>query len=180
VPIVLDARRINMFQGQIDRLLCTTWRVRTEQRDRLIGEFQQRTLAEIMANELPAIEQKATVDLTAKLGRPPTAEELAKEVELRVQSLIEERQKVYEDGRLRDDLHPKLAPLLHFDLKPEELVSLQQEHGVFSLDGKEIIVRENQDGSHTPYYRDHPDRDPRDNLLSLPHYRYPYVPPPPP
>jgi hypothetical protein len=178
-PIVLDARRINMFHGQIERLLCTTWRIRTQQRDRLIQEFQERTRADIEANELPAIKQKATADLTAKLGRPPTEEELDKEVELRVQSKIEERQKDYEDGDLRDDLHPALAPLLHFDLAPEELISLQ-EHGAFSLEGKEIIVRENRDGSHTPYYRDHPDRDPRDNLLSLPHYLYPYVPPPPP
>src|SRR4030095_8754520 len=71
-PIVLDARRINMFQGQIERLLCATWRIRTEQRDLLIQEFQQRTRADIEANELSAIEQKATADLTAKLGRPPT------------------------------------------------------------------------------------------------------------
>jgi hypothetical protein len=45
------------------------------------------------------------------------------------------------------------------------------------LEGKEIIVRHNDDGTTTPYYRDHPDGDPRDNLLSLPHYTPPYEPP---
>jgi WD40 repeat protein len=177
-PIVLDARRINMFSGQIDRLLCATWRVRTQQRDRLITLFQQRTRDEIVANDLAQIQQDATTALTAKLGRAPTDEELAKEVELRIQSLIKDLQKEYESGDLREDLHDALAPLLHFDVAPEELVALQ-ERGFFTLDGKVIIVRENDDGSHTPYYRDYADRDPRDNLLSLPHYQYPYVPPSP-
>jgi hypothetical protein len=174
-PTVLDARRINMFGGQIDRLLCVTWRVRTQQRDRLIALFQQRTRDDIIANGLAQIQQDATTALTAKLGRAPTDEELAKEVELRIQSLIKDLQKEYEDGDLRDDLHEALAPLLHFDVAPEELIDLQK-RGFFTLDGKEIIVRENRNGSHTPYYRDHPDGDPRDNLLSLPHYAYPYDP----
>jgi hypothetical protein len=92
---------------------------------------------------------------------------------------IDERQKDYVNGGLRDDLHRALAPFLRFDLAPEELIDLQQ-RGVFALDGKEIIVRHNKDGTETPYYRDRPDGDPRDNLLSLPHYAFPYVPPPPP
>ena len=49
---------------------------------------------------------------------------------------------------------------------------------IFVIDGKEIIVRHNKDGTETPYYRDHPDRDPRDNLLALPKYSFPYEPPP--
>ena len=178
-PIVLDAQRIYLVGGQIDQLLCATWLLRTRQRDRLIAAFQQRTRDDINANERAAIEQDATADLAAKLHRPPTQEELDKEVELRIEKLIAERQKDYVNDGLRDDLHDALAPFLRFDLAPEELIDLQQ-RGVFALDGKEIIVRHNKDGTETPYYRDHPDGDPRDNLLSLPHYAFPYVPPPPP
>ena len=177
-PIVLDAQRINMFEGQIAQLLCITWRIRTDQRNRLIGEFQRSAREDIETNELTEIEQKARKALTEKLHRPPTPEELGKEVELRIQSRIAELQKAYEDDGLRKDLHAALAPLLHFDLAPEELIALQ-EPGIFSLDGKEIIVRDNRNGTRTPYYRDHPDGDPRDNLLSLPHYTLPYAPPPP-
>jgi WD40 repeat protein len=178
-PIVLDAQRIYMVGGQIDQLLSATWRMRTQQRDRLINEFKQHTRDEINANERAAIEQDATADLTAKLGRAPTQEELDTEVELRIDKLVDERRKDYIDGALRDDVHDALAPFLRFDVASEELITLQQA-GVFSLDGKEIIVRHNKDGTQTPYYRDHPDGDPRDNLLSLPHYAFPYVPPPPP
>lgn len=178
-PIVLDARRINMVGGQIDQLLCATWRMRTQQRDRLIGEFQQHEHDEINANERPQIEQDAAADLTAELGRAPTQEELDKEVELRIEKLIDQRLKTYKNDGLREDLHDALAPFLRFDVAPEELIDLQQ-LGIFSLDGKEIIVRHNADGTTTPYYRDRPDGDPRDNLLSLPRYSFPYVPPPPP
>ena len=69
-----------------------------------------------------------------------------------------------------------VARTLRFDLAPEELIE-QQLAGVVILDGKEIIVRHNSDGTATPYYRDHPDGDPRDNLLSLPQYTSPYQPP---
>lgn len=173
--IVLDAQRICRVGGQIDQLLCATWRMRTRERDRLIREFQDRERDEINANERAQIEQ----DVAADLGGSATPEEIAEEVERRIDKLVDERRKEYIDGALRDDLHEALAPFLRFDLAPEELIDLQQ-RGIFSLDGKEIIVRHNKDGTETPYYRDHPDGDPRDNLLSLPHYAFPYVPPPPP
>jgi WD40 repeat protein len=177
-PIVLDAQRIHMEGGQIDQLLCAPWLLRTRHRNRLIEAFKQRALDDINANERAAIEQDATADLTAKLNRPPTQDELDDEVELRIEALIEERKKDYVIGGLRDDLHDALAPFLRFDLAPEELIDLQQ-RGVFSLDDREIIVRHNKDGTETPYYRDHPDGTLGDNLLELPHYAFPYVPPPP-
>lgn len=167
-PIVLDARRIYLHGGQIDQLLCCTWRVRTQQRNRLIGEFQSRRRAEIRAE----VEQELV-----ELGTPATAEEIEALTEERFQETIAEDQKEYEGGALRMDLHVALAPLLRFDLAPEEMVALQ-EKGVFVIDGKEIIVRHNRNGTVTPYYRDHPDGDPRDNLLTLPPYAFPYQPPP--
>ncbi|HEY9466502.1 MAG TPA: hypothetical protein VIR54_25575, partial [Vicinamibacterales bacterium] len=174
-PIVLDAQRIYLVSGQIDQLLCATWRMRTRERDRLIREFQDRERDEINANERAQIEQ----DVAADLGGSATPEEIAEEVERRIEKLVDERRKEYIEGALRDDLHEALAPFLRFDVAPEELIDLQQ-RSIFSLDSKEIIVRHNKDGTETPYYRDHPDGDPRDNLLSLPHYAFPYAPPPPP
>jgi WD40 repeat protein len=170
--IVLDAQRIFMVGGQIDQLLSATWRMRTQQYNRVISEFQQRERDEINTNERAQIEQ----DVAADLGGGATPEEITEEVERRIDKLVDERRKEYigDDGDLRNDLHEALAPFLRFDVAPEELVDLQR-RGIFSLDGKEIIVREGM-----PYYRDHPDSDPRDNLLSLPHYAFPFVPPPPP
>jgi hypothetical protein len=68
------------------------------------------------------------------------------------------------------------AQVLRFDLAPEELVQ-RQVAGVLLLDGKEVIVRRNADGTTTPYYRDRPDCTPLDNLLALPQYTPPYQPP---
>jgi hypothetical protein len=123
-PIVLDAQRIFMVGGQIVQLLCATWRMRTQQRDRLIRAFKER-------------------------------------------DDDDERLKENINGDLRDDLYEALAPFLRFDVAPEELIDLQQ-RGIFALDGKEIIVLHNDDGTETPYYRDHPDSDSRDTLLRCP------------
>jgi hypothetical protein len=176
-PIVLEARRINMFEAQIDQLLCVTWRVRTQQRNALINTFQRARRAEIEADKA-ALVAEVTEDLPDDLGHDPSQEEIDKAVEAKIQSLIADAQKEYEKGPLIEDLDAAVAPLLRFDLRPEELIQLQK-LGIVTLDSKEIIVRHNKDGIVTPYYRDHPDADPKDNLLSLPHYEFPYVPPPP-
>jgi hypothetical protein len=167
-PIVLDARRVFLDGGQIDQMLCCTWLVRTRERNRLVNDFRSRRHDEIEA------EVRAEF---ADAGQTPTDAEVAAETDARFDQVIGDEQKDYEAGALRDDLHAALAPLLKFDVAPEELVALANA-GIFSLDGKEIIVRHNRNGVVTPYYRDHPDGDPRDNLLALPHYSFPYVPPP--
>jgi WD40 repeat protein len=165
-PIVLDARRIFMVGGQIDQLLCCTWRVRTQERDRLINAFRSQRRDEIEAE---------VRDEFAANGVTPTEDEVTEETDKRFDEVIDDEQKEYEGGDLREDLHAALAPWLRFDLAPEELIALQK-LGIFSLDGKEIIVLHKDDGGETPYYRDHPDGDPRDNLLALPRYSFPYVP----
>ena len=120
-----------------------------------------------------------TDELTQKLGRAPTQQELDEAVQAKVETLVADAKKAYEEGALRQDLDDAIAPLLRFDLLPEEMIALQK-LGVLTLDGKEIIVRHNKDGTETPYYRDRPDGTFRDNLLALKHYSFPYVPPPPP
>jgi WD40 repeat protein len=177
-PVVLEARRINMFEGQIDQILSITYRVRTQQRNRLVDARVRERKEEIEA-DMATLVADVTDELTQKLGRAPTQEELDEAVQAKVETLVAEEKKAYEEGALRDDLDAALAPLLRFDLLPEEMIELQK-LGVLTLDGKEIIVRHNKDGTVTPYYRDRPDGTFRDNLLALKHYSFPYVPPPPP
>ena len=66
-----------------------------------------------------------------------------------------------------------LDRILRFDLAPHEHAALQGAD-VLVIEGKEIIRMR----SGTVYYRDHPDFVTADNLLSLEHYRFPYVPAP--
>jgi hypothetical protein len=123
------------------------------------------------------IRAQVVADLTEKLGREPTEPEITEEFNKRINALIDLLMPGFEKQVLPGLLEDAVARTLRFDLAPEELIQ-QQLAGVLILDGKEIIVRHNQDGTTTPYYRDHPDGDPRDNLLSLPHYTPPYQPPP--
>jgi WD40 repeat protein len=176
-PVVLEARRINMFEGQIDQILGITYRVRTQERNRLVAARVRQRKQEIDA-DMATLVADVTDELTQKLGRAPTQEEIDEAVKLKVETLVDEAKKAYEEGALRQDLDDALAPLLRFDLRPEEMIELQK-LGVLTLDGKEIIVRRNKDGTETPYYRDHPDGTFRDNLLALKHYAFPYVPPAP-
>ena len=122
------------------------------------------------------IRDEVTSDLEQELGQPPTDEEIENEFEKRVESRIDEEQVGFEEDDLPDLLEAAIALLLRFDLAPEEFI-VQQTAGVLLVDGTEIIVRHNENGTETPYYRDPPDADPRDNLLSLPHYIPPYEPP---
>lgn len=76
-----------------------------------------------------------------------------------------------------DLLDAAVARTLRFDLRPDEFTQLQQAD-VLTMQGVEIIVRHNADGTETPYSRDDPDAVPRDNLLTLRTYAAPYHPPP--
>lgn len=180
-PLTCTAERIHLVHNQIDHLLCLTRIERSELRQRVINEFRAGIENEVRTNEGDAIRDEVTQQLEQDLGRPPTAQEIAdaveKRIDTRVAELFDERFPDFEENDLPDELEAAIAQALRFDLAPEEMIALQRA-GILVLDGVEIIVRHNADGSETPYYRDHPDADPRDNLLSLPHYTPPYEPPP--
>jgi len=63
-----------------------------------------------------------------------------------------------------------------FDLRPDEFADLQRKRALV-IEGKEIITMR-RDGRTTVYFRDRPDGNRRDNLLTLPRYSPPYEPPP--
>lgn len=175
-PVNYNAKRVHIVEGQIAHLLCLSRREENELRGVIVGEFRAEKKAEITADEGAQIEADAAVDLEALLGRPPTADELAEEVDRRIEALVDELQPDFEENELPGLLNPELAQVLRFDLPPEEMIGLQR-GGLVNLDDVEVIVRRSDDGTETPYYRDHPDADPRDNLLNLPRYTPPYVPP---
>jgi hypothetical protein len=176
-PITYTAERIYLVEGQIDALLVLSRLERKEQRLAVIDAFRKEVftvIARLFGNQIRA---DIEADLTDALGRPPTQKEVTEEFNARINALIDLLVPGFEDQVLPGLLDNAVARTLRFDLAPEELIR-QQLAGALILDGKEIIVRHNQDGSETPYYRDHPDGNPRDNLLSLPHHTPPYQPPP--
>jgi len=175
-PITYTPERIYVVANQIDGLLCLSRRERSEQRQRLIDVFRLATENEIREEEGDEIREEVIAELEEQLGRPPTDEEIDEAFTTRLRQLIAQRQPAFEENELPDLLAAAVAQVLRFDLAPEELIA-RQLAGALLLEGKEIIVRHNDDGTTTPYYRDHPDGDPRDNLLSLPHYTPPYEPP---
>jgi hypothetical protein len=176
-PITYTAERIYLVEGQIDALLVLSRREREEQRQALIDAFRREVFALIDGLFGDQIRADVEADLTEKLGRQPTQAEITEEFNARINALIDLVIPGFEDQVLPGLLAKAVARTLRFDLAPEELIE-QQLAGALILDGKEIIVRHNDDGTTTPYYRDHPDSNPRDNLLSLPHYTPPYQPPP--
>jgi hypothetical protein len=179
-PITYTAERIHLVENEIDDLLCLSRRERSEQRQILIDEFRDGIEDEVRTEEGDGILEEVIEELEQELGRPPSDQEILEafdeRIEERVDELFEERFPNFEEESLPDLLEEAIARMLRFDLAPEEMIK-RQLAGVVILDGKEIIVRKNGDGTTTPYYRDHPDGDPSDNLLSLPQYTPPYQPP---
>jgi hypothetical protein len=175
-PITYTAERIYLVHGQIDALLVLSRRERAEQRQGVIDRFRRRMFDFIVAEFGAEIRTEVIQELTDVLGRAPTADETTVAFDAHINLVIDGLMPGFEEQLLPGLLAAALASTLRFDLAPEELIE-QQQAGVLILDGKEIIVRKNKDGTITPYYRDHPDADPLDNLLSLPHYTPPYQPP---
>jgi hypothetical protein len=175
-PVTYTAERIHLLENQIDALLVLSRRERAEQRQLLISAFRGRMFDVIVAEFGGEWRVQIIDELSQQLGRPPTEDEVNRELSTRVNHVIDGLMTGFEAQLLPAQLEAAVAATLRLDLAPEELIQLQKA-GAVILEGKEIIVRHNQDGSVTPYYRDHPDGDPSDNLLSLPHYTPPYQPP---
>jgi WD40 repeat protein len=185
-PIIYTPERIHLVDNQIDQLLCLSAKERGEVQREVIRVFRADKREEIIADEGDDIREQVTVELEEQLGRSPTEDEIDKAFDKRIEALVNDLQSAFEKNKLPDELKAAVERVLRFDLAPEEFIELQTA-GVLFLDGKVdgdrssgapvIIIRHNADGTTTPYYRDRPDADPRDNLLSLSHYTPPYQPP---
>jgi hypothetical protein len=95
----------------------------------------------------------------------PREDEIDDAFRARVNLVIDGLMPGFEWDLLPGLLEAGVARMLRFDLAPKELLE-QQLAGVVILDGKEIIVRHNSDGTATPYYRGHPDGDSRETTCS--------------
>lgn len=174
-PISFIPKRIHLVNNQIDDLLCISFREKEELRRDLIDQYKARTRTSLIDAIGGILRIALAEELELSLGRPPTEEELDKAFDKRLDELI--ALPVFIENLLPDELEDAIVQVLRFDLSPEEFVEHQLAK-ILVIDGKEIIVRHNQDGTETPYFRDRPDGDLKDNLLSLPHYSPPYEPPP--
>jgi WD40 repeat protein len=164
--------RIFVVSHEIDGLLCMSVRERNELTNFEIERFKEKVRDE----NRDEVRVEVIADLDEELGRPPTVEEINDEVRKRLDALIEEQLPDFIEKDLPKQLEATIEQALRFELPPEELAAVQLA-GTLVLDGKEIITRHNADGTTTTYYRDKPDANAKDNLLALPHYASPYVPP---
>jgi hypothetical protein len=177
-PLIYTAERISMFEGQVDQILVLTRRERVEAKERVENRFRARQRDFIEAEYGNEIRLIVTSLLENELGRQPTNQEVQVAFDAHVSSVIDGMIRAFRRYQLPYLLEAAIARTLRFDLSPEEFTELQHA-GILVLDGMEMLVRHNADGTQTPYYRDHPDGNPRDNLLAKRHYSHPYVPPGP-
>lgn len=178
-PITYTAERIHLVDNQIDHILCLSRIEPGEEKTRLINELRNEIRAIIISIVGDEVREDMITALEQELGRSPTSAEVNRrfndEIDKLFEQIIDPVQADFEENILPERLKEAIANILRFDLAPEEFAELQQA-GVLIIDGKEIIVRHNANGTVTTYYRDHPDGNPNDNLLALPHYTPPYVP----
>ncbi len=165
--------RVHLFEHEIDQLLCISNREIAGVQRNLRDAFADRKYAEIVANEGDAIREQVIIDLSAG-GITPTEDEIAAEVEARVQGRLSEIMRDYDDP-LAIELARELRPLLRFDVSPVELAELRDK-GILTLDEVDSVQERLRPRAHRRYLRDHPDYEPgpggeEDNLLNRPRYR---------
>lgn len=159
------AKRVDVRQHQAHGILTISNRELNEQRDALIGAFEDATRTAIETEQGDEIRDQVAAEFEVE-GVTPTPEDFEERVQERIDAILAPLRDEFVAGPLGTQLEEALRPLLRFDLPPENLAALQKKKILHLLD-LEIITR--HDGF--MYYRDHPDFFKPDNLLSLPHYR---------
>lgn len=156
---------VDIRQNQVHSILTISNREFNEQRGALIFTFESSARPVIEAEQGEQIRQEVIAEFEAD-GVTPTEEEIVARVQARIDALLAEQTTAYTDSALFDSqLDQALRPLLKLDMPPENFAALQQQ-GILHLLGLEIITMR----SGLRYYRDRPDFNLRDNLMSLPHY----------
>lgn len=160
------AQYVDLRQNQVHSILTISNRELNEQRNELIFTFEAGARPTIEAEQGEQIRQDVVAELTHD-GVAPTEEEIVAEVQARIDALLAEQTSAYTgSGLFATQLEQALRPLLRLDMPPENFAAVQK-RGILHLLGMEVITMR----SGLRYYRDHPDFDPRDNLMSRPHYR---------
>lgn len=167
--ITYAPQKVAVRDNQVHRLLCISHTEIGEQRDRLIRDFRARTRARILAERGDELRDEVTEALEQELGQPPTAEQVQEALDARLDELVAEEETAYRTDELPGDLEAAAADRARLDLDSPEYYRLEDDR-VLALPGYQRI-RMRRDGVESVYYRDTPDGDPSDNLLSLPRYR---------
>jgi hypothetical protein len=168
-----EVQAIEFRGGEVVNLLVISTREINEQRNRLIGEV--RATAEAAAESEDSIIRSEVLDEFDAQGIIPTSEQVEAAVAARKQEIVDTAVAAYESGSLADDLTAAIAPLLRFELSPDQFGRLQ-EKGVLKIAKYELVEIGTEDRF---YYRDRYVRaeEPTvaarlaDNLHSKPRYR---------
>ncbi|HEV8689716.1 MAG TPA: hypothetical protein VGQ91_05430, partial [Ideonella sp.] len=154
---------VDIRQNQVHSILTVSNREFNEVRGGLIFTFESSARPIIEAEQGEQIRQDVIAEFEDE-GVTPTEEEIVARVQARIDAILAEQTTAYTDSALfATQLEQALRPLLKLDLPPENFAAVQQQ-GILHLLGLEIITMR----SGLRYYRDRPDFNLRDNLMSLP------------
>jgi hypothetical protein len=154
--------------NQIRLMRCISDTEIAEQRRRLLDDFRERTRAAILAEQGDALREQIREELEQENGEPPSDEEVEEELENRLDDLVDAAEETFAEEALPQLLDEAIAPLLRFDLDAPEFAALEDD-GILEILAYQRI-RRSEEGGFSDYYRDRGNRDPSDNLLSLPRY----------
>jgi hypothetical protein len=153
--------------NQIRLMRCISDTEIAEQRRRLLDDYRERTRAQILAEQGDALREQIREDLGQEGGEPPTDDQVEEELEKRLDDLVALAEETFVEDELPTLLEEAIRPLLRFDLDAPEFAALEDDDILVIL-GYQRIHRD--PGGFSDYYRDRADKDPGDNLRSLPRY----------
>lgn len=168
-----EVQAIEFQGGEVVNLLVISSREIKEQRNRLIGEVT--ATAEAAAEAEDSIIRSEVFDEFDAQGIIPTDEQVEAEVAARKQKIVATAVAAYEESSLANDLAAAIAPLLRFELSPDQFGRLQTE-GILRIAKYELVEIGTAERF---YYRDRYVREEEpttaaqlaDNLVSQPRYR---------
>ena len=161
-------KRVFIREGQIRLLLCISETELNEVTSNLIFEFRDSTRSQILDERGDELRQQVTEQLEDMLGQPPADELVEAALNALLDSLVAEAEEVFREEELPTELETALDEVLRFDLDSPEFYALEDDKILFIAGFERIRMVRN--GKESFYYRDRPDGNPSDNLLSLPKY----------
>lgn len=162
IPYV--ARKAEVVNNQIEHLKLISTREVKEEQARFLAPFRQQTRADIEATSGAVLREEMRTKRANELGREPTPDEVEDAYQYALDEQVAAKADEFAATELGPLVNPILEQLLRLELTPAECVDLVNRR-IIEVVGKEPFHR-----LATVYMRDHPDADPRDNLLSLPRY----------
>lgn len=121
-----------------------------------------------MAEQGDELRERIREQLEQENGEPPTEEQVEEELEERLDDLVAIAEETFSDEELPQLIDDAVRPLLRLDLDAPEFAALEDEETLVILGCQR--ARRPIAGGFSVSYRDRPDDERSDNLLSLPRY----------